>query len=486
VNRLACASLLLLCSCAVGPRYERPEVDPPERYRAEVTPEAAASFADLPWWEVFGDPTLRELVENSLAGNWDIQIAVQRSEQARQQVGGTRSAFFPQLSYMGSGRRSHSPINQLAGSQEHFNSFLGVLDVAWEIDLWGRIRRANQAARAQMLATEAAQRGVLLSLVSQVATLYFQLLELDAELRIAKETVETFENTLELFTRRYRGGIASKLEVSRAAAALAQTEALVPGIIMASRAVENQLSVLQGLPPADVPRGARLEEQQLPTIAPGLPSQLLERRPDIEQAEQGLVAANAEIGVAIGNFLPRVGLSALWGGASRELSDLAKGSANIWNLAGEIAGPIFQGGLLYAQYQAQLSLWEEAKAVYERAALFAFAEVSDALTARQYLAEQSRAQRVRTEQLEESVRLSLTRYRQGLASYFEVLQAQQDLLPARLELAQTRFEELRAVVDLYRSLGGGWELGVQWQEPAPEVAAPPDTADPTPQAASTR
>ena len=147
MNRLACASLLLLCSCAVGPRYERPEVDPPERYRAEVTPEAAASFADLPWWEVFGDPTLRELVENSLAGNWDIQIAVQRSEQARQQVGGTRSAFFPQLSYMGSGRRSHSPINQLAGSQEHFNSFLGVLDVAWEIDLWGRIRRANQAAR---------------------------------------------------------------------------------------------------------------------------------------------------------------------------------------------------------------------------------------------------------------------------------------------------------------------------------------------------
>ena len=469
MKRVACVcGLLLLASgCAVGPRYERPDVETPQRYRASVDPEAAASFADLPWWEVFGDPQLQEVVATSLENNWDLQIAVQRSEQARQQVGATRSSFFPHLGYSGKAQRSRYPVNDLFDSPVRFNSFLGVLDVAWEIDLWGRIRRANQAARAEMLATDANQRGVLLSLVSQVATLYFQLLELDAELRIAEEAVQAFETTLELFTRRYEAGIASKLEVSRAAAALAQVESWIPEISMTSEVVENQLSVLQGKLPAPVLRGADLEEQHLPTLAPSLPSQLLERRPDIQQAEQQLVAANAEIGVAIGNFLPRIGLSAFWGGASRELSNLTKGSANIWNLAGEIAGPIFQGGLLYSQYKAQVAAWEEAKAFYERTALMAFSEVSDALTARQYLAEQSRAQKVRAEQLQESVHLSLARYRQGLASYFEVLEAQQDLFPARLDLAQTRFEELRAVVNLYRSLGGGWELGVQWQETEP-------------------
>ena len=469
MKRVACACLLLsfATGCAVGPRYERPDVETPQRYRANVEPEAAASFADLPWWEVFGDPKLQELVETSLTNNWDLQIAIQRSEQARQQLGGTRSAFFPHVGYSGQAERSRYPVNQLFDSPVRFNSFLGVLDVAWEIDIWGRIRRANQAARAELMASEANQRAVLLSLVSQVATLYFQLLELDEELQIAEEAVQAFETTLELFTRRYDAGIASKLEVSRAAAALAQVESWVPEITMASEAVENQLSVLQGKLPGPVPRGTSLDDQHLPTLAPGLPSQLLERRPDIQQAEEQLVAANAQVGVAIGNFLPRIGLSAFWGGASRELSDLTKGSATIWNVAGEIAGPIFQGGLLYSQYKAQVAAWEEAKALYERTALVAFSEVSDVLTARQHLAEQSRAQRVRVEQLQESVRLSLVRYRQGLASYFEVLEAQQDLFPARLELAQTRFEELRAVVDLYRSLGGGWELGVNWQEPAP-------------------
>ncbi len=470
MKRILCVSLLLFTACAVGPGYERPEMEVPERFRASVEPEAAASFADLAWWELFRDPVLRGLIASSLEGNLDLQIAVQRSEQARQQVGATRAALLPQIGYQGSARRSKYPINRLNESQQRFNSFLGALDFAWEIDLWGRIRRAGQAARAEMLASEAGQRGVLLSLVSQVATLYFQLLELDAELRIAEEARETFQETLDLFNRRYEAGVASKLEVSRAAAARAQAESWVPQILMAIVAVENQLSVLQGRIPGPIPRGAKLAEQHLPEIPPGLPSQLLERRPDIESAEQSLVAANAEIGVAVGNFLPRIGLSALWGGASHDLSDLTKGSSSIWNLAGEMAGPLFQGGFLLAQYKAQRAVWEEAKANYERTALIAFAEVSDTLTARQRLAEERRAQSVRSEQLQISVKLSLARYRQGLANYFEVLEAEQDLFPARLDLAQTRFEELVSVVDLYRALGGGWELGLQWQQESQQQA----------------
>jgi len=472
VKRAAWASLLLLTACAVGPRYERPDVEVPERYRAAVAPDAAASFADLPWWEVFEDPALQELLAASLTDNWDLQIALQRSEQARQQVTGTRSALLPQIGYGGSAQRARYPITALAGPQQRFTRFFAGLNAAWEIDLWGRIRRATQAARADMLATEANQRGVILSLVSQVATLYYQLLELDAELRIANEASAAFADTLELFDRRFELGVSSKLAVARAAAAHADAQAWIPAIQREIAAVENQLNTLQGKLPGSVERGQPLQDQHLPVVPPGLPSKLLERRPDVQQAEQGVVAANAQVGVAIGNFLPRIGLSALWGGTSKDLSDLTKGSANIWNLAGEVAGPLFQGGLLYSQYKARQAAWEEARARYEQTALVAFAEVSDALTARQYLADERKAQQERSEQLRLAVHLSLARYEQGLADYFEVLEAQQDLYPALMNLAQTRYNELRAVIVLYGALGGGWELGVDWERSAPESADP--------------
>lgn len=473
--RAACLSLLLLAACAVGPRYERPDVDVPERYRSPVAPEAAASFADLPWWDVFEDPALQHLVERSLENNLDLQIALHRSEQARQQVTATRSALLPQLGYGGSAQRSRYPTTLLTDSRTRFDRFFAGLNAAWEIDLWGRIRRATQAARADMLASEANQRGVIVSLVSQVAMLYFQLVELDAELRIALEARDAFADTLELFSRRYELGVSSKLAVARAAAAHADAEAWIPAIQLDLESVENQLSVLQGKLPGPIPRGVRLREQHLPIVPPGLPSQLLERRPDVQQAEQNVIAANAEIGVAIGNFLPRIGLSAFWGGASQDLSNLTKGSANIWNLAGEIAGPLFQGGFLFSQYKAQQAAWEEARVRYEQTALVAFAEVSDALTARQRLAEQRRAQQDRSEQLQLAVDLSLARYKQGLADYFEVLEAQQDLYPALMNLAQTRYEELASVIELYRALGGGWELGVNW-----ETAAPGETNESAP------
>ena len=466
-----------IVSCAVGPNFERPVVETPAVYRGaeekapEVVPlesDKAQSLADLPWWEIFEDPVLDDLLRSALEQNLDLEMALARTEQARQLVIATRSGLFPKLGYQGSGRRSKYPISLLGDSAQTFNSYLGMLSVAWEIDVWGRVRRATEAARAEMLAAEENQRAVLLSLVSRVATLYFELLELDREHGIAEEAVTAFQKTLGLFTRKYEGGVASKLAMTRAAAAEAQASAWVPLVKIQVAAVENQLSVLLGRPPDTIPRGAKLIEQSLPSIPPGLPSALLERRPDIRQAEQAVVAANAQVGVAVGNFLPRIGLTALYGGSSQDLSDLAKGSANVWSVAAEFAGPIFQSGMLIAEYHARVAIWHQSKAAYELTALEAFAEVSDALVAQEHLGEVRAARERQAAQLEESVRLSLLRYREGLASYFEVLEAQQDLYPALFDLAQARYDELKAVVDLYRALGGGWKLGMDWLPTAPD------------------
>ena len=477
---IVCGIALILTSCAVGPNYKRPVVPTPEQYRMPedaqapntvLDPDVAMTMADLPWWEIFQDPVLVQLITTAIEQNYDLKIAVARTEQASQQVTATRSAFFPQVSYNGAARRTRYPIDLIPNSKQTFTSFMGLLSVGWELDVWGRIRRANQAAKADLLASEDSQRGVILSLVSQVSALYFKLLQLDAQLEIAQEAVVAFDKTLDLFTRQYQGGVASRLPVTRAAAAEAQARAWVPEVQIQTALVENQLSVLLGRPPGPIARGAPLIDQQLPEIPPGLPSALLERRPDIQRAEQAVVASNAEIGVAIGNFLPRVGLTALWGGSSENLSNLATGSANIWSIAAEFSGPIFRAGMLWAEYKARVAFWEESKAIYERAALEAFAEVADSLTSRSLLGEQRRAFAEQSKQLAESVRLSLLRYNQGLASYFEVLQAQQELYPALYNLAETRTAELESVISLYKALGGGWQLGTQW---LPEPPAPPE------------
>jgi len=456
------ASLLL--GCAIGPNYERPTVDSPPDYRGQIEPAEAASLADLPWWEIFRDPVLVDLVSEALENNYDLVIATTRVEQSRQLVGAARSEFFPQVGYNGGAARQKSPLNFVPNSRQTFNSFVGAFQLAWEIDVWGRIRRSNEAARADLMAAEDFRRGVLLGLVSSVASAYFDLLELDRELEIARDTTRSFESTLELFSRRYEGGVGSKLQKTRAAAALAQAAATIPALEARIFAQENALNVLLGRNPASIPRGTSLDAQEVPPEAPpGLPAALLERRPDVRSAEQDIVAENALIGVALANFFPRIGLTAAYGGASTELKDLVKGSASIWHVAAEVAGPIFQGGLLLSQYRGQKARWGEARARYEQVVIGAFAEVSDRLTLKQKLAEE-RIQREReVRELQESVRLSLLRYREGLASYYEVLEAQQQLFPAQRQLAATRRDELVVVVALYRALGGGWQLGESWQ-----------------------
>jgi multidrug efflux system outer membrane protein len=332
-----------------------------------------------------------------------------------------------------------------------------VLNAAWEIDLWGRIRRSTEAARAELLATEEFRRGVVLSLVSGVAQAYFELRELDLELEIAKRSAASFGDTLDLFVRQLEGGVGTKLAVMRAEAARAQAAASVADLERLIVVKENQLSVLVGRMPTAIARGATLVNQGLPPAPPaGLPSTLLERRPDVLGAEAVLRSANARVGVAITEFFPRIGLTAAYGGRSTELDQITSGAASIWNIGASVVGPLFQGGRLIGGYEAARASWEGSQAEYEQTVLNAFREVSDALVAIDKLRvvhdELARA----VTALAEAVQLARLRFVDGLANYFEVLQAQQELFPAEIELARVERDQLSAVVQLYRALGGGW------------------------------
>lgn len=457
----------LLAGCAIGPDYERPDVVDPGEYRGLIGPAEAASIADLPWWEIFEDAALRELVEAALENNLDLRKAIARVDRAREGVGIARSELFPQVGGQATTARQQSPVVDPSDNRK-FNAFLGAFNAAWELDVWGRIRRSTEAAQANFIATDEIRRGVLLSLVSGVAAAYFELLGLDLELQVANENVVSFQETLDYFSRRHQGGAGSRLQVTRAEASLANVKASVPQIESDIVAKENQISVLLGRAPGAIPRGSSLAEQAMPPATPaGLPSDLLERRPDVRAAEELVVEANALVGVAVANFLPRIGLTALWGGASTELSQVSDPRSRVWSYGAELSTPLFQGGRLLAERRAQIAFWEETVADYQNTLLNAFADVSNALTLRQKLAE-VRVERVRqVDALVESVRLSRIRYERGLASYFEVLEAQQQLFPAQISLARVRTEEFLSLVALYRSLGGGWQLGTSWTPPKP-------------------
>jgi len=457
----AAALFLLLPGCAVGPNYQRPKVSVPTGYRSAEASAQQASIADLPWWEVFKDSRLRELVQTALANNYDLRIAVTRIEQSRQIAAQARAQYFPFLNY---GATASDGKNEFAGGVvpnegQTRGAFAAAASVAWEADLWGRIRRENEAVRAQYLATEQARRAVMLSLVSDVAQAYFELLDLDLQLDIAKQTTESFSQTVSLFTHRLEGGVASKLDTSRAEAAHATASASIPELERQIALKENQISVLLGNNPSPVPHSAKLLDQVVPPDIPsGLPSALLERRPDILAAEEQLRSANAQIGVATANFFPRIGLTALFGRESSPLDSLSSGQATVWSVAGNIAGPIYQGGALRAQKRQAVAFWEQSKLQYAQTAQLAFQDVSNALVSRMKY-EAIRAEQARAVQAyQESVKVSLQRYIAGKASYFEVLDAQLQLYPAENALAFTELNRRAVVVQLYKALGGGWNL----------------------------
>lgn len=451
----------------VGPDYRRPDVAPVGEFRFQLGASELASLADLPWWSVFKDQALQQLIAEALARNYDLQVAVARVDQARSLVWVAASPLYPQAGYqVFAGReKTFVPLEQVGGNLT-FNTFGELLNVAWEIDIWGRIRRSTEAARANLFAQEDVRRGVMLTLVSDVATGYFRLLELDRQLAIAQDSSKIYKQTLDLFTQRFQFGKDSKLPVARAQAAY---DFSIANIAILKRAIaqqENALSVLLGVYPREIERGTDLTEQSMPTAPVGLTTDFLQRRPDIMQAEQTMIGANAEIGVAVANFFPRIGISALYGGQSPSIGDVFESSFSIWNIAGGLAGPLFQGGRLIESYYAQEAFWNGTIAQYQQTILVAFQEVSDALIAQQTLVDQRGALTHQVQSLKEAVDLSLLRYSAGRASYFEVLEAEQLLFPAEDALAQTQRDQLLAVVDLYKALGGGWNLSdVEWNHP---------------------
>ncbi|HEX6902899.1 MAG TPA: efflux transporter outer membrane subunit [Thermoanaerobaculia bacterium] len=458
MNRKILAFLILLgatlAGCTVGPEYQRPPLAAPEQFRGETGPAEAASFADQAWWEVFDDEALEGLIAEALQNGYDIRLAAWRVEEARAAAGLARSQRFPAVQATAGWSRG-----RVAGvTEDLYDVNLGV---AWEIDLWGRIRRLNEAARADVLATEEARRGVLLSLVSEVATSYFQLRELDLELEIARRSAGTFQETYDLFNRRLKAGAASGLETASAGATLASTQSVIPDLERLIVEEENRLSFLLGRHPGPVARGAELADQLLPPeIPPGLPSDLLQRRPDLREAEQRLVAANADVGVAAADFFPRLSLTGALGGLAPEVEDLF-GDGKTWSVGGGLLSPLFQGKRLQDQHRAAVARWEQEKVRYEASVTNAFAEVSTGLVTYQKLAESEREQARAADSYRQAVRLSNERYISGLADYLEVLQAQRQQLAAESSLARTRFDRLASLVQLYKALGGGWRLADQ-------------------------
>jgi multidrug efflux system outer membrane protein len=451
---------LLLPGCLVGPNYRQPAANPPTNFRAASTSQQE-SLADLPWWEIFKDETLKELVKSALANNNDLAAAAARVEQARQIAAQARSEYFPQLNYLsilsyGHNQFLSSPSSNMPGAQ---GFFLGVASAAWEADLWGRFRRMNEAARAEYLATQEARRGVMLTLASDVSQAYFELLGLRFQLEIAKETKESYSTTLRLFTERFKEGKNNALQTSRAAADLATASSSIPDLERLIGLKENQISVLIGQNPGAIETKLKLLEEVIPLDVPaGLPSALLERRPDVVAAAQAVRAANAQIGIAESAFFPAIGLTTFFGKLSTPLSQLASGNTNAWSTASNAAGPIFRAGGLKALKRQAVANWEQATAQYRQTALSAFRDVSDALISRESY-EASRGELTQSVQANQNaVRLSRMRYLDGLSSYVEVLDALQRLYPAQLALAQTEVNRRIVIIQLYKALGGGWKL----------------------------
>lgn len=443
--------------CAVGPAYKRPAVDIPETTRGQNTPVETVSFADRAWWEALHDDVLKSLIDEALRNGYDLELASWRVQEARANAGLARSEFFPKV--QAQGQWTHSRQSRFVDpASEPTNLYDVGAAVSWEVDLWGRIRRLNEAARARFLSTVEARRGIELSLVSDVATGFFKLRELDLKLDIAKRTAGSLRETHDLFTRRFEAGLASALETSSAEASLAATTADIPDLERQIAAQENRLSLLLGRNPEPIPRGAPLDEQVLPPeIPPGLPSDLLQRRPDLRQAEQDLIAANANVGVTIANYFPTIGLTGVFGGVAPQVTELF-GAGRTWSVGGGLLSPLFQGRRLRNEHDAAVAQWEQARVRYEQSVTNAFSEVASELVAYQKLGdvEKERSRSIAAER--EAVRIANERYRGGLSDYFEVLQAQQQQLTAENSLAEVRFDRLESMVQLYKALGGGWSL----------------------------
>ena len=460
------SALTLLCgvflsACTLGPDYRRPVVQTPSQFRHASGAPVADSIADLKWFDVFRDDALTGLVGTALKQNFELRIAAERVLQARSLYGITRAGQFPDIgaaanvNAVRSSRTGAVPVP--AGTDTETTYAQAGFSVGWELDVWGRLRRLSEAARAQYLATEEARRGVITTLVADVSDTYLRLRALDLELEIAKRTRDVATESLRLTDARRTRGVASGVDVRQAEQLLFTATGQIASLERDIALAENALSLLLGQLPGDVPRGRPLEAFEAPPSVPaGLPSALLERRPDIRQAEQQLIAANAEIGAARAEYFPRITLTGFFGAQSRALSDLLTGPARLASASVGAAAPIFNAGRTRANVRFTEAVQREMVVNYQRAIYAAFCDVADSLAAHGKTSEQRTQQERLVEALRESARLSTQRYEGGLDSYLPVLDAQRNLFQGELELARLRQQELASIVQLYRALGGGW------------------------------
>jgi multidrug efflux system outer membrane protein len=451
----------LLASCAVGPDYKRPEVPIPASWRN--VDDASGSITNLKWWQLFEDQTLQKLIRNALKNNNDLQLAVARVAEAGALLGIARSAQFPDLN---AGSRYHNdrvsetsfpPIDKL-GVNPNMDMYRADLRTSFEIDLWGRLQRATEAARAELLASEENQQTVVMTLVAEVAQAYFDLLELDSEAEIDRRTLASRSASLDLVNHRYSDGLASELDVKRAEEEVASAAATVPDAERQIAQTENRLRILLGENPGPIPRTESLDSEHMPPEIPaGLPSALLERRPDLRAAEERLVAANARIGEAKAEFFPQISLTGVFGTASVSLSDFFTGPSRMWSAGPTVTLPIFTAGRLSSNLQATEARARQSLIQYRQSIQQAFKEVDDALVFHQK-ARQIRLQRERqVEAAQQALALANLRYTNGVSSYLDVLDTERQLFSAEINLASITRDQLNAVVQVYRALGGGWE-----------------------------
>jgi multidrug efflux system outer membrane protein len=449
---------LAVAGCAVGPNYTRPAVDTPPSWR--VTEIQADNVADTAWWEQFDDPVLDNLIRVALRENLDLQIAAARIDEFAGRYGFVRADLFPQVgasAFAGREKFTEETGNAIPpGTNFTLNSYSAALNAGWEVDIWGKIRRATEAARAELVGSEEGRRAVILSLVGAVAGSYVNLLDLDRQLEIAEETVASRGKSLDLFGIRFEGGVISEVEYVQVKSQYEEALATIPAFRKAIAQQENALSVLLGRNPGPIPRGKDIDRLALPSIPAGLPSDLLARRPDLLAAEQTLIAANARIGVAKAAYYPSIGLTGAFGFASADLSDLFTGPAKVWSYGVPVSVPIFTAGKIAGDVRASEAIRQQALAAYRQAIQNAFREVDDALVDRARTQEQLAAQSDQVASLQKYVELAWLRFDNGYTSYLEVLDAERSLFNAQLSYAQSQGVLFQAAINIYKAMGGGW------------------------------
>lgn len=469
---LSTAVAVSLTGCMVGPDYQRPELDIPALFRGEnsldknPTPaQSTVSLGDTVWWQVFKDPVLVQLINTGIANNHDLRIAAARVDEYRAMAGITRGAMFPQIDAgVGYNASNSSKLSDPASTQSDntARNWNAGVQLSWELDLFGRLRRNDEAALALWLASEQGRRSVVVTLVADIANAYFTLRQYDLELEISKNTVASNTAQVEFYRDRLNGGTSNRLELDQAEANRAITASRIPDFERRIALQENLINLLLGRGPGPVPRGWSLSAQSQPPALPvGLPLQLLQRRPDIQQAEQQLVASNADIGAAKALFFPSIGITGMTGGLSRNFSDLGNGDAAIWSAGGNLLQPLFHGGAIRFNYEAAQARFQMALAQYQKTVQGSFRETSDSIVT----IEKSRAAREELEKsvvaLRDAADLARARYSGGLSSYLDILITDQNLFAAELQLAEMRGTEFTAMVNLYRALGGGWQIAEQ-------------------------